>query len=159
MNMRKIHLEHHIYTIWTSQNITQNITCILSEHHKIYHKTSYVYHVNIRKIHLEHHIYTMWTSQNKRTSHVYYLNITKIQYRTSHVYYVSITYILCEHHKIHQRTHKIHHRTSSVYYVNITKNIVEHDMHTMQISQNITQNIIRILREHHVYITCASQNT
>ena len=110
VNIRKIHLEHHIYTIWTLQNITHNITCVLSEHHEIHLRTLHVYHMNIRKIRLEHHIYTMRTSQN----------ITQ-----------NITCILRKHHKIYHKTslyttwtsHVQHHMYTTWISKNTTYNI------------------------------------
>ena len=63
-------IEHHVYTMRTSQNTSQNITCTLRlsskhkfrrlsyvrEHRKIHHRTSYVYYVNIVKFIVEHRL-------------------------------------------------------------------------------------------------------
>jgi hypothetical protein len=77
MNIKKIRLEHHIYTMRSSQNITHNITGILC------HITSHIYYMNIACILYEYH---------------------KIHNRTSYVYYVNITCISCKHHKMYHRT-------------------------------------------------------
>jgi hypothetical protein len=57
---------------------SSNILYIIYEHQEIHRRTSHVYHMNITKI-------------NYRTSYVHDMNITKIHHITSHVNYVNIT--------------------------------------------------------------------
>jgi hypothetical protein len=105
--------KHHLYIIWTTQNTSQNITCILYEYKKSRHTTSYIYYIDIIKQHI--------------TSHVYYVNIHL--YIIEHHMYTTWTPHVC-----YMNISKIYHRTSDVYHVNITKNMIEHHMYTTWIS-------------------------